>query len=452
LIIQPRRQMNKLFKTISILATILSATLMFAPFVFAQPACTATIQFENTPLFSSVNFLPGDDVARWIKITNNCNELGNVSIQALGFPNPIPSDDLSHALNIEIKNGASILYGPKTLLEFYQAGIVNLGAITNGQTNQYDITISFPEAMESQWQGKTTGFNLQVSARGESETSEIKPTVLTDIVGGGGDGGGSGPANLYIFNEQITTTTIDSATISWQTNYPADSRVVYSSFGQTHTFDWLNNPNFGYINSSLQNPALVSSHSMVISGLLPATTYYFRCISQNGTGPAVSGELSFVTLGVEGAFTENTGGSSENQGGTGNGTQGGTEINGGLPGKGDGFVAGASTGGEGPATETQSLVDGAKNLLASVGASVNGFCWIILIVIIALLLWYLWLVIKRKEGSKVNWILPLIILALLAFYFIKCRPSCGLTCGHRFWLLLAADIILFLASLFLKKK
>ena len=82
---------------------------MLAPLGLALANGGATIEFENTPLFSAVNFLPGDDVSRWIKVTNNSGESGNVSIEAIGFASPIPLDDLSRVLNIVIKNGATIL-------------------------------------------------------------------------------------------------------------------------------------------------------------------------------------------------------------------------------------------------------------------------------------------------------------------------------------------------------
>jgi hypothetical protein len=76
--------------------------------------------------------------------------------------------------------------------------------------------------------------------------------------------------------------TPNSATITWNTNEPADSQVDY---GPT-----------GYTQSTALNTALVTSHSQGLSGLNPRTLYYYRVKSKDAAGNlATSGDSSFTT-------------------------------------------------------------------------------------------------------------------------------------------------------------
>jgi len=87
---------------------------------------------------------------------------------------------------------------------------------------------------------------------------------------------------------QIETT---SLTVTWQTDHPATSRVVYDTV--PHTTLGLP-PNYGYANSTAEDSTLTTSHSVTITGLAPNTTYYFRTVS-HGSPEAVSGEIVGAT-------------------------------------------------------------------------------------------------------------------------------------------------------------
>ncbi len=77
----------------------------------------------------------------------------------------------------------------------------------------------------------------------------------------------------------VTTT---SATITWTTALPADSRVEYG-------------PTIAYgLASSIPN--LTTSHSLSLTGLTPSTTYHFRVRSEDAYGHVDdSGDLTFIT-------------------------------------------------------------------------------------------------------------------------------------------------------------
>ena len=79
-----------------------------------------------------------------------------------------------------------------------------------------------------------------------------------------------------------------SATISWSTNESAVSRVDYGTSAST-------------LDRSVTGAALVTSHSVVLSGLAPSTTFHFRVTSADGFGnevtspPSEDVPLSFST-------------------------------------------------------------------------------------------------------------------------------------------------------------
>jgi RHS repeat-associated protein len=81
--------------------------------------------------------------------------------------------------------------------------------------------------------------------------------------------------------------THNSATISWNTNEPADSQVEY---GTTTAYGQLTN----------LDPSLVTAHSQGLSGLTPSTQYHYRVKSRDATGNlAFSGDFTFTTAAAQ---------------------------------------------------------------------------------------------------------------------------------------------------------
>ncbi|MBI3577561.1 fibronectin type III domain-containing protein, partial [Candidatus Gottesmanbacteria bacterium] len=119
-----------------------------------------------------------------------------------------------------------------------------------------------------------------------------------------------------ISSETSSSASSTSVTITWTTDDPSTSRVIYDTVSHP---ELGSAPNYGYANSTVESDTApkVTSHSVTISGLTPGTTYYYRTVS-HGSPEAV---------GPEGTFT--------------------TSAAGGGGGGGGGAVAGASTGGGG---------------------------------------------------------------------------------------------------------
>jgi len=108
---------------------------------------------------------------------------------------------------------------------------------------------------------------------------------------------------IKIFNAAIRSVSDTSVTISWYTNVPATSRVVYS--GQKVLIPG-STPNYGYTFSTPEQDSANKTifHSVTISGLTPNKTYYWRPISRGS--PEIWGEeLSFTTK-AETSISEET--------------------------------------------------------------------------------------------------------------------------------------------------
>ena len=93
--------------------------------------------------------------------------------------------------------------------------------------------------------------------------------------------------------ETSLSVTSTSTTITWTTDDPATSRVVYDTVSHAVLGE---GSNYGYANSTAEadSDPKVLSHSVSISGLTAGTTYYYRTVSR-GSPETISGEHSFTT-------------------------------------------------------------------------------------------------------------------------------------------------------------
>lgn len=82
----------------------------------------------------------------------------------------------------------------------------------------------------------------------------------------------------------VIETALDGRTerIQWTTATPMDSQIEYGT-----------SPTFG--SQTTLDPAMVTSHSVTITGLLPGTTYYYRLLSKDAAGILASLTDTFTT-------------------------------------------------------------------------------------------------------------------------------------------------------------
>jgi len=254
------------------------------------------VEFEKTPLFKEANFLPGEGVSRWVKVTNNSGQAQRIATQPLNITDP---NHLGSVLNLVIKEDGTTLYN-NALSNFLANGEVYLSNLANGANTQYDLTVSFYSGTQNTFQGKSLGFDILIGFQG-TEGGILPGAGSTSGYGGGGGDGGWLPPGLTIQNEATATTTETSATFIWTTSYPASSQVVYAEEGENHILDLTDTsgtpPKYGYERTSPEydiSPK-VTSHLVTISGLTPGTKYYYRTVSHASL--AIGEEHSFTTLG-----------------------------------------------------------------------------------------------------------------------------------------------------------
>jgi len=252
--------------------------------------CTLLDESQHTSLFDESDFLPGHTINRWVEVTNLSSEIQEIGINVTGHSSacPLSSGVLSDALTVTIEENANELY-QDSLTNFYSAGEEYLSQIQSGAVNSYKFSAFFASESGNEYQGCSANFDFEIGFWGESISSEINPS------GGGGSGGGVIIAGLEITQENASLVQDTTATITWSTNKLATSRVIWSAEDESRSFDWKNPPNYGYAHSTTEDSTKETSHSMIVSGLLPDTIYYYRCIS-HASPDTVSREYSFTTL------------------------------------------------------------------------------------------------------------------------------------------------------------
>ncbi len=420
--------MNKLLKTILIISiTIFSVGLLSANFVQAQAANELVVEYWTGtewlplmgPIFSETNFLPGEDVTRLVRVTNNSGQPQRIIVEAINVSDP---KNLGQVLNLEIKESLETHYND-TLANFSNAGEFYLSDLVTGANTQYDFSIGFISGAKGP-QGATLAFDILIGFQGAGGG------VLPGEYGGSG---GGGPPGLIIKYEKDIYINTNSAIISWFTSYPATSRIIYSRYDQPHNFDLTDvggsPPLYGYVNTTPEyhtpaNPYGELYREIEITGLLPNTTYYFRCIS-HASPPTISQEHSFTTL-TAGEVKEEVGEIEEEIGPA-------EEAVGPLVGPAAARAASPTEEVIEPEEtepeeevikpkETVQIEDKTNNFLAAISGLFGGgnYCWILSLFLTLFLILYL-LYRRKKEKIKYDWDLVAILVGLIILVFLsKC--------------------------------
>ncbi|MEK7531142.1 MAG: immunoglobulin-like domain-containing protein [Patescibacteria group bacterium] len=92
--------------------------------------------------------------------------------------------------------------------------------------------------------------------------------------------------------EDAGSPTETSIVVTWTTDHPATSRVVYDTVSHDPAGAA---PNYDYAFTTLEDANLVTSHSVTVTGLTPGTSYYFRGVS-HGSPESISSEITETTL------------------------------------------------------------------------------------------------------------------------------------------------------------
>ncbi len=171
--------------------------------------------------------------------------------------------------------------GPNGQCHFYSDGvIVGTDEFVNGTTNFAPGNNLYIGGSDGSQYINADIDEVRVYTRALTQ-AEIVADKDTPIGGGSGD-----TTPPVISNVAAGSITATSATITWTTNEPADSQVMYRTAQ-------------GAFQSTPLNTSLETAHSENLSGLLPGTLYYYKVISKDAAGNSTmspeSGELSFTT-------------------------------------------------------------------------------------------------------------------------------------------------------------
>ncbi len=125
----------------------------------------------------------------------------------------------------------------------------------------------------------------------DSSCQTETPPPSSSSGGAGGGGGGGGFIGLQLFNEASAVSGSTDAQVNWFTNIPATSRVVYDTISHDGSGP---PPNYGYAFSTPEDPAKLTYRTIILNGLQPGTTYFWRAIS-SASPEQLGPELSFTT-------------------------------------------------------------------------------------------------------------------------------------------------------------
>ncbi|MCK5096061.1 MAG: PKD domain-containing protein [Candidatus Pacebacteria bacterium] len=189
------------------------------------------------------------------------------------------------------------------LLEFGDGATSSLATTTHSYsaTGTYSVVLTVTDG-----EGATSTDTVNVTVEEEEQGpycgddvcngSETCSTCSQDCgacsIGGGG-GGGWFPV-LIISHEEVEYLGDGSVTVTWKTNLPATSQVVYGD-DSINRSDLGSVPEYGYDSVNDESFNMRTSHSMLVAGLTHGTQYYFRPVSdKGGIAEAVGKEVTYT--------------------------------------------------------------------------------------------------------------------------------------------------------------
>ncbi len=156
------------------------------------------------------------------------------------------------------------------------SGVAGYFIYENGSTNPINSTAITATSYVVSGLSYSTTYTFQVLAKDLSGnpsalSNQISVTTLPPAV------------PFIVSGPTVSSITATAATITWDTDVVADTQVFFSTTA-------------GGPYTTKTDPALVTHHSVSISGLSSNTKYYFLAKSVNVSGTATSAELNFTTL------------------------------------------------------------------------------------------------------------------------------------------------------------
>lgn len=126
-----------------------------------------TVDFHvptGQPIFNTDNMAPGDIVAKSIDVHNGDTITHLTSVKGVRTGGAGDEPKIENALQIVIKEGGTVMYGPKTVQEFFtdsntDNGIV-LSAVSSGKDKTYNFEVTLLASATNIFQQKSVIFDL----------------------------------------------------------------------------------------------------------------------------------------------------------------------------------------------------------------------------------------------------------------------------------------------------
>jgi hypothetical protein len=261
--------------------------------VYAQEEQGIEVEFKE-PLFQvGGNIAPGDEFYSWAKVENKENEQKKLGLELID-QSDCSENCLSEQLVLTVSKDGEELWNKSLDYLYDQPEGVFLSELPAKEEVKYDFKINFNKEAENKYQDLSVDFDLTIGIFGEESAGEELP----DKSGSGEDGGddAQNQDELLISNERIEEGSLSetSVVVAWETNKLSTSRVVYGT--QSGVFNLDIPPKYGYqyTTPEFDTEDKTKFHEVEITGLSPATTYYYRVIS-HASPDTVSREYSFKT-------------------------------------------------------------------------------------------------------------------------------------------------------------
>jgi len=180
--------MNKFYQKL-IIAFAATVVGMFGLTQTVFAVASLDVIFENTPLFSEANFLPGDAVERFVQVTNNSGTGLDIAVQSSNISDP---NHLGDQIELIIKEGSTELFSG-TLSDFFNSSenpdAKFLSPLPDGNSTQYDFFATFKPETGNAYQEDSLIFDLTFGSIGESGEPPGGGGVTIQSTGGSGGGG-----------------------------------------------------------------------------------------------------------------------------------------------------------------------------------------------------------------------------------------------------------------------
>lgn len=257
---------------------------VMAPHIYSFMTSDTDAPFvdNENPVPDTVNVVQDSNVVFQIHDTGAGVDLNNLTVNIAGTDYTLAGPNIFTAVPLSAPNDYEITIDPIADFSDGQAILVMIDAQDLASPINYMNTHIYV-------------FGVAGAAPGVCPTCAACDSCCPVCTGGGGGGGSTYYAEIK--NIRIGQIDESSVLVSWETNRPGSSRVVY---GTDSVIGIMPAPSYGYPNASATRADDGLQHSIVISGLRPGDVYYFLPISEMDgreyTGEEISLAMRFQTI------------------------------------------------------------------------------------------------------------------------------------------------------------